>query len=184
MSVFTNIRFYVLVITFSPSVIILWQSTGIPDQVAQISQLTRVYALSAITCLYLALLATPLTRIFTFLPYRGLYIKARRAIGVSACYFALLHGSIAFFLQLGGFSSLSLLSDRYLLAISLSFTALVILILMASTSFDVMVQKLGFKSWKILHRLVYLAATLILIHVLLIGSDFSNHSGPIFRITL
>lgn len=172
---FSNIRFYVLISSALLSLLIfgyiqLTSGTSNTD----IEKLTRAYALFAFAYLYLALLATPLIRLFPRLPFAGQYIKARRAIGVSTLYFASLHATIAFFFQLGGFSGLQYLSNTYLIAITLSATALLILCAMASTSFDKMISKLSYPKWKILHRFVYLAALFILIHAFLLGTDFSN----------
>src|SRR5689334_7306781 len=152
----TNIRFYVLVFSaiWAAAAYIYIKQT-IPSEQTQTIRLTETYALTSLTYLYLALLATPLTRFFTFLPFRSQYVRARRAIGVSAFFFGLLHATNAFFFLLGGFEGLGFLSDKYLLAISLSFTALVILSLMAMTSFEFMVNKLTYPKWKMLHRLVY-----------------------------
>ncbi len=147
----------------------------------QIIRLTEFFALSAISLLYIAILASPLYSAFPRLPYKPIYIRARRAIGVSAFFFALTHASLAFFGQLGGFQGLFYLDSRYLLALSFSFTALLILSLMASTSFDFMVKKLG-KRWKTLHRFVYLAAFLITLHALLLGTHFADLSSAIPRI--
>lgn len=149
----------------------------------QIIRLTEVYGLFALLLIYFALLPSPLYRAFPWIPYQALYVRARRAIGVSAFFVALLHGSIAFFFSLGGFSGISFLSQNYLIAITLSFSALCILLLMALTSFDYWVGKLG-KRWKLLHRLIYLAGILILIHVLIIGTHFRSLSDSIPQIFL
>jgi methionine sulfoxide reductase heme-binding subunit len=143
--------------------------------------LVRFYGLTAIAFLYVALLATPLTLALPTFPLRAIYIKARRAIGVSAFFFGLLHGSIAFFILLGGFPGLPYLPNRYLLAISFSATGLVILSLLTATSFDAAVRYLGTR-WKPLHRFVYLAGTLILFHALLLGTHLSNLANPIGQI--
>lgn len=145
-------------------------------------RLTEYYAFFAISFLYLALLAGPFCYNIKTFPYRAQYLKARRALGVSAFYFAFLHALLAFFEQLGGFAGLSFLSNTYLLAISLSATALVILGLLAATSFDRMVKLLKFRRWKLLHRLVYLAGIFILFHALLLGTHFQNLSDPIPQI--
>jgi len=126
MELFKNIRFYVLLTSaLLAGAIYTWIKITIPNEpTAQIIKLTQAYALVAVTYLYIALLTTPITRIFTFLPFRGHYIKARRAIGVSAFLFSLLHASFAFFGELGGFHGLGFLGGKYLLAIGFSFTAL------------------------------------------------------------
>ncbi len=184
-SLFKNIRFYVLVFSVVLSLVIYAIVVmTIPEGTLQIIRLTQVYALTAIAYLYLVLLAGPLCFTFMWLPFRGKYLKARRAMGISVVYFALLHSSLAFFGQLGGFPGLFYLNSKYLLSISLSFIALVIFCLMASTSFDFMVRKLTFPRWKFLHRFVYLAGILVLIHALLLGTHFSNLSELIPQISI
>lgn len=169
-----NIRFYILIISLVISIVFSILILNTVHSSLQIVRLTQIYALTAIVFLYFALLAGPFCYIFKRLPFRSQYLKARRAIGVSAFYFGLLHAMFAFFGQLGGFGGLGFLSNKYLLAISLSFIALIILFLMAATSFDFMVAKMTFLKWKLLHRFVYLAGVLILIHALMLGTHFSD----------
>lgn len=180
-----NIRFYVLSFSaFFAAGVYLWAAITFSDRPnIQIIRMTQIYALTSLTFLYLALLAGPLTYTFRFLPFRGQYLKARRAIGVSAFFFGLLHGSIAFFGQLGGFPGLLFLSSTYLIAITLSFISLLILSAMALTSFDFIIAKMTFKKWKMLHRLVYIAAIFTLIHALMLGTQFRDLSATIPQIT-
>lgn len=177
------IRVVVLILSFLLSLLIyVWVIYSFPAGTIQVTKLTKIYALVALGYLYAALLASPLTQFFPSLPGRGHYLRARRAIGQSAFYFAVLHSSLAFWGQLGGFQGLSFLTAKYLLAISLSFIALTILTFMAATSFNRMVSRLGFHTWKLLHRFVYLAGILILIHALLIGTHFRDLSRAIPRL--
>lgn len=148
----------------------------------QVTWLTQLYGLTALAYLYAALLIGPAVYTFKRLPWWGGVYRARRAIGVSVVYFGWLHAYLAFFKQLGGLAGLSLLSARYLTAISLSFTALVILTLMASTSSDVMVARLTFRRWKLLHRFVYLAGFFIVVHSLLVGTHFQDLTQPLPRV--
>lgn len=177
---FYNIRFYVLVFSLALSAgILVWVNGNVPDQAAKTTLLAQIYSLTALSYLYFALLAGPLTRVLTALPFRGRYLKARRAIGVSAFYFALLHIRFAFFDVLGGFQGLFSLDGKYILAIFASSTAFLILFLMAATSFDAIIRKLTFPKWKMLHRFVYLAGVLILFHAMIIGSHFQNISSSV-----
>ena len=54
--------------------------------------------------------------------------------------------------------------------ISVGFTAFIFLIPLAVTSTRWMVSRLG-RSWKILHRLVYLVLTLVLLHLIWLTKD-------------
>ena len=145
-------------------------------------RLEEFYAWAAVAFLYISLLATPLIQVVPGLPvwFRVIYIKARRATGVSAFFFAALHASIVFFVFMGGWSGLAGLPLQYLTATGLGFVALVILWLLAATSMDVMVRMLG-RKWKMLHRLVYVAAVLILIHAMILGSHLQT-KGAVFWI--
>lgn len=191
-SLFSNIRFYVLIFSFILSFVESFFVLKSFPEGEVITVLVPVYAYTALSFLYLALLAGPLTKLFIWFPFRAQYMKARRAIGVSAFYFALLHVRYTFFDVIGGFAGLSSLNGTYLIAITLSFTALVILTLMAATSFDYMVKVLTFSRWKMLHRFVYLAALFILIHAILIGTRFQEFLiirillgvGTVFLVTL
>lgn len=174
-SLLSNIRFYVLLFSIVLSVsLYLFVSLTIPSGPTQIIKLTEYYALTAVTLLYLALLAGPFCYTFSFLPYRKYYLKSRRALGVSAFYFAFLHFLLSFFGLLGGFEGIPYLSGTYLFSITLAFIALTILFSMAATSFDSVIEKMTFRRWKNLHRLVYLAGVFALIHALLLGSHFQD----------
>ncbi len=178
-----NSRFYILLSTVSIAIsIYIFVQAAVPQDNLKVIRLTQIYAITAVAYLYLALVIGPLTHIFSALPYKNQLIHARRAIGVSAFFFALLHANLAFFVQLGGLVGLGFLSTKYLQAIILSFGALVILTLMASTSSDFMVSKLTYEKWKALHRMVYIAGLLILIHALMLGTHFQDLSTIVPRI--
>lgn len=180
----TNIRFYILLFSFLLSFgLYLFFSVTDSLPISVNKALVKNYALITLVFLYLALLASPLLSLFPNLFFRNLYLKSRRALGVSAFYFALLHALFAFFGQLGGFKGLFFLPNNYLTAISFSFLALIILFILAITSFDFVISKISFPKWKKLHRLIYLAGILILIHALMLGSHFSD-SRSLVVITL
>src|SRR3989344_5711809 len=119
----SNISFYVLLFSVFLSIVIYFRAENT-------SQLIQIYALTAISFLYFTLLATPLTKTFTFIPYRGQYIKARRALGVSAFYFGFIHGNLAFFNNIGGLEGLFALQGKLLLAVIFGEISLFILFLM------------------------------------------------------
>lgn len=177
---FTNVRFYILIFSALLSgAIYFWAKISFDTDYSQAVNLTQTYALVAVTYLYFALLASPLVRFFPSFPFRAKYIQARRALGVSAFFFGCLHAYYAFFKELGGFESLGFLNLKYLTAITLSTLALTILSLMALTSFDFIIDKLGFRNWKFLHRFVYVAGLLITVHALMLGSAFTDLSSAI-----
>lgn len=174
-----NIRFYVLLSSILLSIVIYIYVVLFTQENLRSLYLVQSYAFSSFTYLYFALLVGPLGRVFPRFPFKNGYTKARRSLGVSAFYFALLHSTISFFTQIGGLHGLLLLNNIYLTAITLSFSALIILFLLSATSFDFIIAKLTFPKWKKLHRLIYIGGIFILIHALLIGSHFAILSSLI-----
>jgi sulfoxide reductase heme-binding subunit YedZ len=98
---------------------------------------------------------------------------ARRAIGVSAFYFAFLHAAVALWGQLGGISELSRLPELFKWSLLGGVIALIILALMAATSFDKVMKFMTFRKWKWLHRLVYTGGILAVLHIWSIGTHLS-----------
>ena len=117
------------------------------------------FGLWTIRFLMLALAITPARFIFK-LPE---LLAVRRMIGVAAfCYIAI---HFTFFMadkmfDLGVVAT-EIVSRIYL---AIGAAAILLLLALAVTSADGMVKKLGGKNWQMLHRLVYVAATLGLIH--------------------
>jgi len=142
------------------------------------AQSHQTFSFLALIYLYLSLLPSPLYSVSPEFPFRGLFIKARRSIGVSAFMFAGLHGYFSFINVIGGLPGLRLLDQAYAMKMSLGTFAFIILLFMASTSFDKAVAFLGPTRWKNLHRFVYLAGILIIFHVYLIGPHFTNRFSP------
>src|ERR1700754_2695362 len=96
-NLFNNIRFQILFFSLLLSVILfLWTRISYSGLTLQNIRLTQLFALTSVIYLYLSLLASPLFHSFPNLQIRPLYLKSRRALGVSAFYFGLLHGCIAF----------------------------------------------------------------------------------------
>lgn len=182
-SLLTNVRFYVLVSSFFLSIVEnLLVKFFVADVNEQIGVLVPLFAYTALFYLYITLLAGPATKLFLWLPFRGAYIKARRALGVSVLYFSLLHAGFAFFIYIGGLSAFLSLNPLYLFGLSFGTIALCIFIMMGATSFDAMVRILTFPRWKFIHRFVYLAGFFILIHALLVGEFYIVFPG--FRLFL
>jgi sulfoxide reductase heme-binding subunit YedZ len=115
---------------------------------------------TALIILLIALSITPLRRATG----RNSLIKVRRLIGLFAFFYAVIHFTIflVFDLELSfGDLTHEVMKRPY---ITVGFSALVILSMLAITSPQVMVRKLGGKRWQALHRLIYLAAALGVLH--------------------
>jgi methionine sulfoxide reductase heme-binding subunit len=120
----------------------------------------------AIWTLGAVLSLTPLRVLFPGSQIVAALNRHRRAIGVSACVYGLLHLA-AHILYEGGW-------DGLLRSLSKSFiwyglAGLSILVVLAATSNQFSIRKLGGRNWKRLHRLAYLAAALLLYHQAIAG---------------
>jgi sulfoxide reductase heme-binding subunit YedZ len=111
-----------------------------------------------IRLLVITLALTPLQRVFNY-PKITLI---RRMLGVTAFAYALTH----FILYIVNSKyDLTFVASEIILRfyLTIGFVALIVLSLLAATSFDSAVRRLG-KKWKMLHRLVYGIAVLGLLH--------------------
>ncbi|MEZ5830372.1 MAG: protein-methionine-sulfoxide reductase heme-binding subunit MsrQ [Dongiaceae bacterium] len=113
----------------------------------------------AIRLLFVTLAVTP------FRQSLGLpkLILVRRMVGVSAFCYAFAHFT---FYALDKSLQLSVVASEIVLRyyLTIGFAGLMILLALAATSTDGMVRRLGGKKWVALHRLVYAAGTLAVIH--------------------
>jgi len=114
---------------------------------------------TAIVLLMLTLACTPIYILFKYKPVLGL----RRMLGLYTFFYASLHLTIYVGLDYG-FNWESIFQNLYEKQyIYIGFAAFLILAILAITSFRWWMKKLG-KNWKRLHRLVYLAGILVVLH--------------------
>jgi methionine sulfoxide reductase heme-binding subunit len=114
----------------------------------------------ALVTLLAGLACTPLNLLFSW----NWPLQVRRLLGLVAFVYACLHFSIYLVLE-QFFSWDDILQDIVKRKfITVGFLALVILVPLAVTSTGKMVKRLGFPRWKRLHRLVYAAAVLAVVH--------------------
>jgi len=116
----------------------------------------------ALTFLMLTLTVTPVRRLTGI----GWLVKLRRMLGLYAFFYATLH--FAVYLGLDQFFAwdyiLEDIGERPY--ITVGFTALLTLVPLAATSTTRMIKRLGGRRWNRLHRLVYVAAALGVLHFL------------------
>jgi len=129
-----------------------------PDPAQELAKLTGIWALRF---LILALALTPL-RLMT---NQTEFVRNRRMLGLFAWFYATVHFMVwmTFLLEFRWGRIVAEIIERPF--ITVGFCSYVILFALAVTSPKFMVRKLG-RNWKRLHRLVYLAAILAVIHLL------------------
>ena len=152
----------------TPLALLIWD--GLHDQLTfnPIQEMTYRTGKSALIMLTVSLAATPLNTVF------GLkqVLPLRRALGLYAFFYAALHLLIFAVVDYGLQWTLirqEIAEKRYVLV---GFTAFLLLLPLALTSTRGWQRRLG-RRWKSLHRLVYLAAPLVIFHyVWLVKADY------------
>ncbi len=131
-----------------------------------IERLLHVSGEIAIWTLGAVLSLTPLRVLFPRSAIVNALNRHRRYVGVSACIYALIHFSCHVLYQ-GDWDDLLQSFTKPFIWFGLA--GLSILVLLASTSNNWAVRKLGGKRWKLLHRLAYLAAIILIYHQSIAG---------------
>jgi DMSO/TMAO reductase YedYZ heme-binding membrane subunit len=169
-SLSANSRLYVLLSTFFISLLIIssLRLTIASDQLFYIRS-EQAFGLLSVVYWYGALIISPLGSVVGAHRLRHLAF-ARRAIGVSAAYFVLLHGGIAVWGQLGGLGSIQFLPSIFIWSLIGGTFAAIILLIMAATSFDRVVRRMTYARWKALHRIGYIGFIVVLLHIWTIGT--------------
>jgi len=128
---------------------------------------------TAINLLVLSLACTPIRNIFGLTSF----LQFRKTLGLSAFFYAVLHFLI--FILLDFEFNLSWILDeiRFKPFIQIGLAALILLIPLSITSIPKVQRKMG-KTWETLHKLVYFAALLVILHFLL--ATKGDISRPLF----
>jgi methionine sulfoxide reductase heme-binding subunit len=131
-----------------------------------VEKLLRQSGEIAIWTLGTVLSLTPLRVLFPRSRLINALNRHRRMIGVTACIYGLLH-FFSHVLYEGDWESL--LQSFTKPFIWFGFSGLAILVVLALTSNQWSIRKLGGKNWKRLHRLTYVAAALLIDHQAIAG---------------
>jgi sulfoxide reductase heme-binding subunit YedZ len=141
---------------------------GVTNQLGAnpIERLLHVSGEIAIWTLGAVLSLTPLRVLFPRSAIVNALNRHRRYIGVSACIYGLIHFACHLLYQGDWEDVLQSFSKPFTW---FGLTGLSILVLLAATSNNWAVKKLGGKRWKLLHRLAYLAAIVLIYHQSIAG---------------
>lgn len=164
---FLGLKFVALAILFGVGVCLLIVPT-LTNQLGAnpIERLLHVSGEIAIWTLGTVLSLTPLRVLFPRSAIVNALNRHRRYIGVSACIYGLIHFSCHLLYQGDWEDILQSFTKPF---IWFGLAGLTILVLLALTSNNWAVRKLGGKNWKLLHRLAYVAAALLIYHQSIAG---------------
>jgi sulfoxide reductase heme-binding subunit YedZ len=150
-----------------PLALLIWDYVQDRLTVNPIQDITFRTGKSALVLLVLSLACTPVNSLFGYRPA----LRLRRTLGLYAFMYVVLHFLTFVGLDYGfdlGLIREAIFEKRYALV---GFSAFLILVPLAVTSTKGWMRRLG-KRWKVLHRGVYLAAVLAVVHfVWLVKSD-------------
>ena len=155
----TPLGWIVHIVAWTLAIWLAWAYFSNNLSVNPIQALTQRTGKYALIFLVLSLACTPLNTIFGFREA----IKVRRALGLYSFGFATSHMLILFGLDYGFdwvLLQLEILDKNYILV---GIATFLILLPLAVTSFKWWMKKMG-KYWKLLHKLVYLAGLLVILH--------------------
>ena len=141
--------------------------------------MVRSAAFTAATLIGLALLTGPLSKIF---PKRN-YVMHRRTLGVLGFTFGILHVLAVLVYVAFDTSLLLAVTSPFANPVLFGLAAFIIYLPIYFTSTDWANEKLGYRSWKAIHRLVYFAWIATVLHYLLTGGlALFNASGYLLLI--
>ncbi len=168
-----GIRFYIAVASLLVTGFVIWWAFSLYGGTTLYPiRIEEIFAWLALSLMILAITIIPLYKVLPKLPGRAVWFDARRLIGVSAAWFATLHASIVY-ISLFKMANPIHLPSFYQRSFLVGASALLILLLMAFTSFNKAFQSMGIW-WHRLHRFIYLAIGLTLLHAFMIGVHATN----------
>ncbi len=142
----------------------------------------ELFGLWALGLLVASMLLGPLTSVFPWIPLKSPLMYARRAIGVSALVFALLH-VVAYLWSVlrRDWHELYTPGALWVAGLILGILASLDMLALGVTSRDSSVRKMGGRRWKRLHRTIYPLLAIVLLHALFVGADFGINRAPDVR---
>lgn len=169
-----NSRFYILAASVCLSFFIVCMTRfAFPDSRLWYIRTEQIFGLLSVVYLYSALLMSPLSKVIGRHDWVPKMLFTRRAVGVGAAYFALLHVGFSVFGQLGGLQGVWQVPPLFRTAMLLGAFGLFALLALAITSFDRVIAAMGLKRWMLLHRIIYVAGVTILLHIWMVGTHIS-----------
>lgn len=175
---FRGVRVYIAIASLLISLVVwMWAQAafgGNPTLV--LIRIEEAYAWISVGFLATALSVGPVFKLFPNSPGKGQWFDARRLLGISAAYFASLHVVFVSASETSG-GGVSLSTFLFNPQAILGLIALLMLLALVATSFDKAIKTMGVW-WFRLHRLIYAASFLALLHAFMIGAHATS-IGPL-----
>ncbi len=175
---FNRLQWFVHIGSIIPFIVLIWDAITNNLTVNPIQEITQRTGLTAFIWLLLSLACTPLNVVFGLKPFN----QVRRPLGLYSAFYAGLHVGTFFILDYGFDFTLiaqTIIEKPYVL---LGFSGFLILLALTITSTKKSMRKLG-KKWISLHRLVYPASLVLLLHYFM-SLKFINSLAITIGITL
>lgn len=147
-------------LALAPAGVLLGRALGDRLGANPVEELTLELGRWALRFLLLTLAATPVRRLTGW----TVLLRHRRLLGLTAASYALLHLLVYAVLDQGLVWPLILQDVLKRPFITAGMAAFALLLPLAATSFDAAIRRLGGRRWQALHRAVYLATGLALLH--------------------
>lgn len=147
-------------LALAPAALLLTRVLGNRLGANPVEELTLELGQWALRFLLLTLAATPLRRLTGW----TVLLRHRRLLGLTAAGYALLHVLVYAVLDQGLMWSQILRDVLKRPFITAGMAAFLLLLPLAATSFDAAIRRIGPRRWQALHRLVYVATALALLH--------------------
>ena len=147
-------------LALTPAVVLLARALGNRLGANPVEELTLELGQRALRFLLLTLAATPVRRLTGW----AVLLRHRRLLGLTAASYALMHLLVYAVLDQGLLWSQIVEDILKRPFITVGMAAFVLLLPLAATSFDAAIRRLGARRWQALHRLVYLATGLAVLH--------------------
>lgn len=139
----------------------------------------QLYGLWSLALMLVSMLLGPLTSVLPWLPFKASLMYGRRAVGVAALMFAVLHVVTYLWAVLRrNWRELYTPGILWVVGLILGVIVLSDMIALGLTSRDAAVKKMGGRKWKRLHATIHVALGFVLVHALFVGADFGLNRGP------
>lgn len=167
-----GIAVIVLIVSFG-----IYSVSDVSQGIDAVKFATRLLAYAGTILLTVSFLLGPIR---SFKPELAKYLIYRKALGLTGAALIILHFLLAMnFHYRWSFSALFNFADPFGFPFTVAMISFLIFIAMTLTSNADSIKKLGFKKWKCLHRIGYIALFLGILHALYIPSSvfFSTRHG-------